>query len=267
MNNMAQARYSGFVLFNGVLTRAADLGISYFPKWFIISTPIPYLLFGLFGLVLISWRLIRKPIKFLDTYENRLQFIFAVCFGAPIALILIFNPILYDGWRHLYFVYPPFVFLCIYGVNYIIEKWGETIPYMILVITFGFIITFMYNNFPLQYVYFNRLVNTQTHDHLRYQYDLEYWGISYKQCLEYILENDQSKTINVFVEGAAGRYNLNILPNSYRDRIRYVDIIDAKYVITNLRTNPIGFEEFQNKIWHSIQVGNNTVAIIYKIHE
>ena len=88
---------------------------------------------------------------------------------------------------------------------------------------------------PLQNVYFNILAGSNWKD----RFDVDYWGLSNRQGLEYIAKNDQRSLIkviagsNLALDGA-----LRILKPA--DRARIIDIEwmgDADYIITNYRNN------------------------------
>src|SRR5882757_3909121 len=110
---------------------------------------------------------------------------YLLCFTGPIAAVLILHSIIYDDWRHLYFVYPSFVMLALYFVN----KLYDTKLRMVVLGAFGLQVLllafFMIKEHPFQQVYFNEFVS---HDKeaLRKNYELDYWGSSFKQGLEHL---------------------------------------------------------------------------------
>jgi hypothetical protein len=54
------------------------------------------------------------------------------------------------------------------------------------------------------------------------KFELDYWGNSYKQGLEYILASDPSPVIALAVQNSPGEFNGMILPPAARRRIIYV---------------------------------------------
>ena len=124
----------------------------------------------------------------------------------------------------------------------------------------------MIKNNPFQQVYSTELLSTKSSEYIRTHFELDYWGASYKQSLDYILKEDNSSLINVFVCNTNGGLNVNILPIENRKRINIVKTVqDAKYFITNYRWHPEDFTEYQNKKWHSFKVNNNTINEIFKL--
>ena len=81
-------------------------------------------------------------------------------FLIPIFLVISLNSTLYTGWRHLFFIYPPLVFLGVKAINiltYHFTKYGKEIISVLLLIQIGFITHFLIQSHPIQSVYFNYL--------------------------------------------------------------------------------------------------------------
>jgi hypothetical protein len=93
---------------------------------------------------------------------------------------------------------------------------------------------FMVRYHPHQNVYFNALAGGPRGAHGKFE--LDYWGLSYRQGLEFVLESDAAARIPVHAATAAGRYNADILKPADRMRIVFVeDVENAKYHVTNFR--------------------------------
>lgn len=123
----------------------------------------------------------------------------------------------------------------------------------------------MIKNFPVQHVYFNHFMAFNPPEHIRKTFELDYWGTSYKQTLDYILKNDNSPSIDVNVANSAGKININILPAHERIRINFVPIEQATYFITNFRWHPQDYKDIEEFEYYSIKVANNTINRIYKL--
>jgi len=70
-NNMAKFRWGGSVLFNGQFVKGTELSWDYVPIWFIITTPIFYLIAGLSGLILLVFYFFKKPSIYLSNSKQR----------------------------------------------------------------------------------------------------------------------------------------------------------------------------------------------------
>jgi len=262
---MAVFRFDDNVLFNGDLVNVRSLAWYYGIVWFAITTPILYLLAGFLGIVLFIMKFSKHPAQYLSNTKERNNIFYVICFFAPIAAVIILKSVIYDGWRQLYFIYPSFVLLAIYSLNYLLKTKLKYIVISIFFLAFSLTTYFMVSNFPFQQVYFNKLVDHNPPEHLRKNFEMDYWGVSYKQSLEYILKYDKSDTISIAIENYPGYANNMILPDEERKRLKYVELKDAKYFITNYRWHPQDYEELSKYKWHSIKVMNNSINTIYKL--
>ena len=120
---------------------------------------------------------------------------------------------------------------------------------------------FMIVNHPFQNVYFNCLAGKN----IRQNFELDYWGLSYKQGLEYILANDKSDQI--YIANKMG-VDFRILPAEDRKRLRLTDVYSndpksVQYFLTNFIKHPydynIGTSVFQ------VKVGNEKIMEVLKL--
>lgn len=265
--NMSKFRWEYFVLFNGAFIKSTELSWTYIPTWFSITTPIIYLILGLFGSLLIIYQFIRTPFSFCYNSIKRQNLLFLIYFLAPVISVIVLHSVLYDGWRQLYFIYPSFVLLIIYGLSSLYKKNINVFKTVLSLLIISFTITsvYMIRSFPVQTVYFNNFFSSSPAEYIRKNFELDYWGVSYKQSLEYLLTNDSASSINVHVSNAPGIYNIDILPPSDRVRIKIVPMEEATYFITNYRGHPEDYNKLGDYKFHSIKVGNNTVSQIFKL--
>lgn len=265
--NMSKFRWDGVVLFNGEFMASTALSWYYMPEWFSITTPIIYLLLGVFGIFLIIFQFIKKPLSFLPNSLERSNLLFLGYFLAPIIAVIVLHSVLYDGWRQMFFVYPPFVLICIYGLSKMKEISIKTykISGILLVLGFSFTGWNMIKNAPFQNTYFNEVFLFSSDEFLRKNYEMDYWGASYKQSLEYILKVDSSPKIYISVENYPGTINLDILPPQDRKRFEIAPIENANYFITNYRWHAGEYIWLENSKFHQIKVGNNTINEIFKL--
>ena len=123
----------------------------------------------------------------------------------------------------------------------------------------------MIRSHPYQNVYFNFLVGNAAE-----KFELDYWGLSYKQALEFILESDKRKIINIAVETSPGEYNAKIIERDDRQRINFVPLEKADYYISSFfdpakRLNDQKKEfPYLNEIF-SVNVDNLKIIGVYKL--
>ena len=121
-------------------------------------------------------------------------------------------------------------------------------------------------NNPYQYVFFN-FVGKKIGQK---KFDLDYWGLSYYQNLNYLLRYDNSSVIKVLnLSQTKLFYSLFSLTDKDRKRILEVtNIENADYLITNYYLDTTIYNsEFLNKniLINSIIVDNVAINSIYKV--
>jgi len=263
--------WGGTVLYFGEYISASDLPWHYIPVWIMITTPVFYSFCFFIGLFAILNKFI-----FIQTGDFQNTFVFLFAFFLPIGLVIGLHSILYDSWRHMYFVYPMFIIISLTGItsiykaiyNYFQDPYRKTLNIIfVAIITVSLISTglFMIKNHPHQNVYFNFLAGRNMKD-IKNNFELDYWGLSYRKALEYIVKTDPAPMIPIFDELFWGPLanNLAILPVSDRNRIRSAKSPDdGKYVITNYRWHKEDYP-YPNDFF-SIKVGNAKIICVYKL--
>ena len=260
---LSHCPWDGTMLFGGKMISGKALPWTYLPVWFSITTPLLWLTIGSLGIILVILAFIKRPAAFLKNTNERNFLLYLFCFFLPVTIIIYLHSVVYDDWRHVYFIYPPFVMLCLFAINKIYEKRGKWPAAALCLLIMLEPAYFMIRNHPHQQVYFNYLVS---HDEeaLRKNYDLEYWGCAFKQGYEHIIAHDNADTIRVLNSMLPVKNNANILPEHDRKRILFVDdTIQPAYFFTNFRAHPDDYV-FRN-IVYEIKVENSTIMRIYKL--
>jgi hypothetical protein len=126
------------------------------------------------------------------------------------------------------------------------------------------VIIFSISNFPHQHVYFNSLVSHGP-GFLRTNYERDYWGTSYKQALEYVLNNDGRDSLKVAFANAPGRYNLWALDHARKDKIQEGRIDESHYFITEYRFHPQDYPEFAGRNVFEVKVQNSEIVTVFKL--
>jgi hypothetical protein len=260
--------WKGSILMHGKYIDSVSLPWTYFPTWFLISNPVLWLIAGFTGLVLIIREFFKRPKDFMQNTNERNFLLYPACFLTPIFAVIILHSIIYDDWRHLYFIYPSFILMGLYAVNRLLEsdfvKDHKYYPRVVLGICgLQILLTgvFMVQAHPFQQVYFNQLVSHDD-EFLRKNYEMDYWGVSNYQALRYILNNDESKKIFVTtIYPEILQNNIDMLEDDDRNRLQLVHPDSSEYFITNFRFHPDDFE-FQEE--YSYKVLNSTVIRVYR---
>ena len=119
LSNLSKFDVEIYNLYMGNYINAKSLPWHYTLVWQLITIPIVYLILFLMGFLLVVYRFVKrlKQIENEDFWRGNnelLDLIFLATYLIPIFLIIIFNSTLYDGWRHLYFIYPSFLLSEVY---------------------------------------------------------------------------------------------------------------------------------------------------------
>jgi hypothetical protein len=262
--NMSYFRWELTNLFNGKKILATKIAWYYLPVWFCITTPIPYLLAGVGGIITLFVLFVKKPMRFFTELQGKCNLIFLMCFFAPLLAVIILRSVLYDGWRQMFFIYPSFILLLIFGLHLAWHRFKK-IAAALATLSFLLASVFMISNAPFQHTYFNEFVSLHRDpEYLRKHYEMDYWGTSFKQSLEYILESDPSPVVYVCTEIHPGFLNAEVLPAAQRSRVRMVRMDEATYFMTNYRWHPEDYP-FEEKKVHAIKVLGSTINAVYKL--
>lgn len=209
----------------------------YLPVWISITTPFIYIVFFMIGLFFVVKN---SFVNFSATLPMHYSL---YMFGTPILAIIILNSTVYDSYRHIFFVYPFLLLISVYGIIHLLQVVKQKLIKGIITLSTGIFIflvfVFMIANHPFQNVYFNFLAGKN----IRQKLELDYWGLSYKQGLQYILANDNSSHINIAADLEECYLNFSIIPIEDRKRLIWTyDIKSADYFLTNFRYHPQEFE-------------------------
>jgi hypothetical protein len=271
-SNMSKFRWYNTILMNGDFVLSYAVGWRYLPRWFGLTTPILYLLLGITGFIFLVLRFFRKPLDFIRPTTHRNHLIYLACFTGPVMAVIILHSVLYDGWRQMYFIYPAFLLLAIYGLSSLLNSgiFHSDLPkvgvIILLIISFAGTGLTMIKSHPFEDVYFNILLSKKD-QYLRKTFELDYWGTSYKQALEYIVAHDRSPVLKIKVANHPGEYNSFILKPEDRKRIRYVEADDqADYFITNYRWHPWDYPYPKKKKIFFITIQNSEICSAWKLH-
>ena len=243
----------------------------YIPVWIIITTPILYIILFCLGL----WTSIKKFFKNgLNYYRHsKLDFIFLGWFFGPLLTVIIIKSILYDGWRHLYFIYPAFIYIGLVGLETIIlflkERLGLLKKYIFVILgvilstNFIVISSFMIRNHPYQNLYFNFLVGGEKS--ARKNFDLDYWGLTFRRGLEYIANHDTDQSIPIFF-AYMHPDSINILAPEIKSRFKVLNSADgAKYVLSTYRWQT--YDKLpHDKKFYVIKVDGAEVMTVFKMY-
>lgn len=259
-------------LYMGNIYASNQLPWHYLPVWIGISTPPLYILFFIIGVISTIREVVSKGIEFFSSDQMIQDGIFFIFFWAPVAAIIILGSTMYDSWRHAYFIYPAFLLLAVKGFTILKELKirGRSYGSVITTLTFACLLStgwWMKKNHPYQNVYFNFLAG----HHWKDRFDLDYWGLSNRQALEYILDHDSREIIKVQALNPVLmplEMAKTVIAPSQKTRIQVLGDISqrqqADYIITNYRLDSSTPSEDAFELIHQIVVDKEVILSIFK---
>lgn len=284
LRRMSHYPWIGELLYMGEFMPGSEVPWHYVPVWMAITIPIAYtLLFGA-GVVSLGRDIWRDRFRIRGGSGEEEDLLYLALFALPILSAIVLRSALYDGWRHMYFVYPAFLLVALRGVGWITAgagsdgarnrgwRWASRAVLLGLGLNILWTSAWMVRHHPHEQVYFNALAGPERGK----RFELDYWGLSFRQGLEFLLRSDTSSVLCVSVSNHSGELNRAILPPEDRRRIEYVDEAEATYFLSNYRGGgEREFEEehrrylaqeppYEDLLW-SLKVDGEAIMGVYRI--
>ncbi len=269
---MANFPWGSHNLYFGTFISGDEMPWHYIPVWIGITTPILYLILFAVGLFLILIKLQKNLVSF-KFWKTDQQFVDIAAIGlflGPLAVVILLNSTLYNGWRHLYFIYPSILLIALTGLDALLRNSSKTVAIITrwtLALSMATTTFFMIRNHPLQQVYFNTLAG----EGLTERFDMDYWGLAYKQAFEELSARVGKDKVRVRCANYPCEDNYRFLPSDYQDRLELVWETDkADFYLSNFR-RPEEHEKFMQRIYpyarefFSIKVNGNPVIGVYQL--
>ncbi|GAB2852442.1 glycosyltransferase family 39 protein [Hymenobacter ruber] len=266
----------------------------YAPVWLLITTPVPYALLFVVGVVGVGrdlWR--RGPERWLRRTGSRRDLLVLAWFVGPLLGVMLLHSAIYDGWRHLYFVYPAFLLLAVQGLRLVWRQWQQgpragawaagaarlvwrqwqqgpragawAAGAALLAVALGTaqVAWRMATEHPFQYVYFSFLPGHV----IEQNFERDYWGLSVKQGLQWVLAHDARPAVPVSMDSRTEmtlRINAKMLPPAARARLRIVppDSAAGGYFLSIHRWHPGPYPARAGQPGYAIRVGG---AVILRV--
>lgn len=263
LQKMAHKEYAGKNLLMGQYMPTDALPWYYLPFWISATLPPLWLLAGIGGLVFTVISFCKKPIIFMQSSHGRNLLLYAMCFSAPVTAVIVFRSVIYDEWRHLYFIYPSLVLLGAGFVNWLSEMRLRKVLIAVCSVQVVLLAWFMVGAHPFQQVYFNELVPRKK-EYLRKNFEFDYWGASVKQAIEHLVATNPGKVLKIVDPGFELyiKNNVAALPPHIRSRIQLGNEENSDFLITTYRYHP---QDFEYPVYYSIPVLNSSIVCIYKL--
>ena len=170
-------------LFDGQIIQSVDVPRTYALQWFSMILPELHILCLVAGLFYLACNF-----KKLALSRSHLQWML-VAFAAtfPLIYVISIHAPLYDGFRHLLFIFPPLAVICTGGLERATQYLTNRLRIFLIIpaLLAGFHIYDMILLHPNEYVYFNRIYAGGL-SKASQKYQTDYWENTYKQGIAWL---------------------------------------------------------------------------------
>jgi len=243
--------------------------------WIGITSPIIIILLFLIGLFFLLRRIVFRIMKLNEDFndiwrgDKEMSDIYFLIIIILSIYLFINQSLGYSGWRHLYFIYPSIIMIALsgfYNLHFFVKiKLFRFLFYTLVIMNLSYLAYWNYKFHPYQYVYFNLMFKNNFNNN----FDKDYWGLSNKNSLEYIIKNSTNFPVKIATKSFASLEKSSLILNE-KDK-RKIEIIynldNADYVITNyikrLR-NEFIIDMNKYKKYHEILVDGKPINTVYK---
>ena len=266
-NSVNFSRHSGAVLFEGTRYNAIDnpLPWYYLPKMMMVTLPIITSILFLTGIGI----MIYKFVKDRKDWKNELfKLVIVICiFLVPFITAIVSHPVIYNGWRHFYFLYGPLMIFVSYAVYYLFKQNKiKKVLIGLISITLIFNLYYIFRYGVANTGYYNVLVNRNT---LGKNYELDYYNVTSQEAVTKFLNSGKAEVNDdglVYIYGS--EFNHRIVSDLYeytneyvQSRIKEIKADDLQAAIDDGKV----VYDLTNQVYTYVDMSNYELAYTYKI--
>lgn len=197
------SRWTGVVLFRGQLYDQAvtPLPRSYLPLMMFYTLPLYFFPLCAAGQLAAAREWLRRPGKCLREPEKLLLLCATLLWVLFMGYGFLRRPMIYNGWRHFYFLYAGFAVLAAWALDGLLRRLkglnGVAIA-GILALCMAADGVGILQNHPYQYAYYNFLAPANAEETM----ELDYWDVSTVNALRLLMETERNEDLPLTVSGA-----------------------------------------------------------------
>ena len=262
------------VFYLGQMVSCQRLPWHYLSVWLLATTPVAYTVLFVAGAGGALRGLLTRPVAWLRQAAHRRDLLFGVWLLGPLVLVVAIQSVLYDGWRHVYFIYPAFVLLAVRGLRAGVLAWQAAPPAsttrrlglvagLLLALGVAHTVFRQVSDHPYQYVYFSFLPGPVAGQ----LFERDYWGVSGHDGLAWVLAHDRRATIAIsdtFPHKDLLSNNARLLSASDQARLRFVPHRQADYFIGLYRWHPAPYDASFGTPVHEIRVAGLPILTVFR---
>lgn len=286
INIMSAYPYRWSILYLGQFYTASTLPWHYIPVWILVTTPVSIIALFVLGnldVARILGRLVNRTGE-----PSACDLLPYLWFWGPLTAVIVLHGSVYNGWRHVYFIYPAMVMIAVRGAVMLreviaslprprIRKPATWALAAVVCIDLMCVLGSMVRSHPNEYLYFNPVIGGLSGAQGRFEWD--YFGLAHRQVLEGLLKNHRGDEPLALVGTEPTYNNMRILKPEERRRLRFVALVpisrryidpaalrptETVYYCANLRGGVLGgFGRYPAA--SAAEVGDWTVAVAVKV--
>lgn len=208
--DMAQFPQKTSTLYFSKSVKSTAVPWHYTLGWILVTTPALYSIFAALGLIKIGIKTFYKKYSF----EQMLTVLSILWwFFIPLFAVIYFKSTLYNGWRQMYFIYPGFILLGLFFLEFIFFRKYKLKPFIFSFVLLGiflqllFVGKYMIYEHPFQYTYFSKFAGSNIEE----SFELDYWGVSSKQVLENLAKIDSRSPLKISSSHLSIKHNIEYI--------------------------------------------------------
>ncbi len=237
-------RWPGVVVFRGTVVDQAVIPLPriYLPYMMLTTLPLYTLPLAAVGQLSALVALMKAKASALKEARSLMLWVITLAWAVPLLYALLARPLVYNGWRHFYFVYAGVVLLAGQGLSALQRFLGRK-PLLacvgtgLLCLCFALTALGMALNHPFQYGYYNLLARQNAEADM----ELDYWDVSTVNAMNRLCEMDRDSSLPL-VLGAQEPMSLfgivhgaKVLPHAHRAALTVLEeeSDSAPYLFSN----------------------------------
>lgn len=231
--------WKGTQLFAGKVMPVTELPFDYYLRWIGMTVPLVYLFFFFCGFV----SFVKKTVSGLTfSVEEKIYLLMGSVLVGTLLYQMILRPTVYNGWRHVYFLYPLIISFAVFGFRKVSS--AQAAPNLRIAASFLLTVSLLYNavrlirNHPGEFLALNPIGQKIGAD-----YHGDYWGLSMFTALRWVAQNtEESVTANINSSRYVLNNNYQMLTEEEKNKVQIpLDITDLIIVWEGIPLNKASY--------------------------
>ena len=273
-------RWTGVLIYRGMRIdqMKAPIPRMYLPIMIWSTLPLYTLPLAVLGQLQIAWNVLckwkKEKLAAFTQVQVWVSLALTVCWALPLGYAMVSRPVLYNGWRHFYFVFAGIVLVSGMGMDWA-SRWlvrGKRVITGLLCLCLATSVVGIVQNHPYQYVYYQELARGSAATEM----ELDYWMVSTGNAMKKLAEletRNHSLPLELGYRDVICQlgleYNYPVLPEKIRERITLTEDELPPYLFSNT-TYTLIFQEKPPEGYYelfSIQAYGNVICTVYEREE